>query len=103
MLRLLLPLLAAGALFAQEPLTTDSLPQPDVPKGKLEHFQWTESEIYPGTERDVWIYVPEQYDASEPAALMVFQDGRGYVSAEQLVADLSLDKHMLQEVLRKKD
>jgi enterochelin esterase family protein len=34
-----------------------------------------ESSIFPNTTRDWWVYVPAQYDGSEPAALMVFQDG----------------------------
>src|SRR5205085_7207721 len=32
------------------------------------------------TERDYWVYVPKQYDGSKPAAVMVFQDGAGYVN-----------------------
>jgi gluconolactonase len=36
--------------------------------------------IYPGTVRDYWVYVPKQYTPDKPAALMVFQDGGGYVS-----------------------
>jgi enterochelin esterase-like enzyme len=28
---------------------------------------------------DYWIYVPAQYDPGTPAALMVFQDGEGYI------------------------
>ena len=30
---------------------------------------------------DYWIYVPAQYDPNTPAALMVFQDGQGYVES----------------------
>ncbi|MEZ5366831.1 MAG: alpha/beta hydrolase-fold protein, partial [Bryobacterales bacterium] len=68
-------LLASLPLLAVEyPLTRDSEPHPGVPEGKIEHFTWT-SKIFPGTERGVWIYVPAQYKASEPAAVMVFQDG----------------------------
>ena len=33
------------------------------------------SKIYPGTERDYWVYVPKQYDAAKPACVMVVQDG----------------------------
>lgn len=60
-------------------LGPDSMPK-DVPHGRVEQFSFTESKIYPGTQRDCWIYIPAQYDASKPAALMVFQDGRGYVT-----------------------
>ncbi len=37
-------------------------------------FVW-KSNIYPGTERNYWVYVPTRYDASKPACLMVVQDG----------------------------
>src|SRR5205085_8513805 len=52
----------------------------DVPHGRIEKFQISESKVFPGTTRDGWVYVPAQYDASKPAALMVFQDGGGYQS-----------------------
>jgi enterochelin esterase family protein len=42
--------------------------------------KFADSKIYPGTERDWWIYVPAQYDGKTPAALMVFQDGHGPVN-----------------------
>ena len=61
-------------------LGTDSLPQAGVPAGTVEKFTFKASKIFPGTERDYWVYVPKQYDASKPAALMVFQDGGGYQS-----------------------
>ena len=37
-------------------------------------FLW-KSKIYPGTERNYWLYIPKQYDASKPACTMVVQDG----------------------------
>jgi enterochelin esterase family protein len=36
-----------------------------------------ESQIFKGTKRDWWIYVPAQYRDDAPAAVMVFQDGNG--------------------------
>ncbi len=62
----------------------DYKPGPDaqvkegVPKGKVTQHSWT-SELFPGTVRDYWVYVPAQYDKSKPAAVMVFQDGGGFV------------------------
>ena len=50
-----------------------------VPKGRVEKFAWT-SKIFPGTERDCWVYIPAQYDGKTPACVMVFQDGGGFVS-----------------------
>lgn len=56
----------------------DSLPHPDVPKGKVTQFKWAASKVYEGTERDCWLYVPAQYDDSTPVSVMIFQDGGNY-------------------------
>lgn len=61
-------------------LGPDSQFKAEVPHGRVEKFQITDSQVFPGTVRDGWVYVPAQYDASKPAALMVFQDGGGYQS-----------------------
>jgi len=53
----------------------DSLVQDGVPQGKVEGPFTFKSEIFPGTVRDYWIYVPAQYDASKPAPVFVVQDG----------------------------
>ncbi|MEO6875602.1 MAG: esterase family protein, partial [Opitutaceae bacterium] len=65
------------------PLGPDSLPQPGVPQGKLEHFTWAQSKIFPGTVRDCWIYVPAQYDAANPACVLVIQDGKAHWQPER--------------------
>jgi enterochelin esterase family protein len=57
----------------------DSREQPGVPKGKVTQHRWT-SQVFPGTVRDYWVYVPAQYDGKEPACVMVFQDGGAYVN-----------------------
>ncbi len=59
----------------------DSEPHEGVPTGVVMRYHWL-SDIFPGTERDYWVYVPAQYEASRPACLMVFQDGVSYVSAD---------------------
>jgi enterochelin esterase-like enzyme len=61
-------------------LGPDSMPRDGVPRGEVTKASWTSTNIYPGTVRDYWIYVPKQYDAAQPACLMVFQDGGGFVS-----------------------
>ncbi len=61
-------------------LGDDSLPQAGVPQGAVEKFTFKNSKVFPGTERDYWVYVPKQYNPAKPAALMVFQDGGGYQS-----------------------
>jgi len=57
----------------------DSVRQEGVPKGTVEQFRFVSSKVYPGTERDYWVYVPAQYSKEKSACLMVFQDGAGYV------------------------
>lgn len=56
-------------------LGPESLEQKDVPKGEVVGpVKWT-SNIFPGTVRDYWVYVPAQYDKEKPACVMVVQDG----------------------------
>lgn len=77
---LVLCLAAAPAQAEEYKLGPESTERaPGVPKGRVEKFQYTESKVFPDTTRDCWIYIPSQYDGSKPAALMVFQDGGGYV------------------------
>lgn len=80
--------LFAAVGFAQNPkpdpdapykLGPDSQEQAGVPKGTLKEFTMTDSKTYPGFERKWWLYIPAQYDGRSPAAVMVFQDGGGYV------------------------
>ncbi|HZY79704.1 MAG TPA: alpha/beta hydrolase-fold protein [Cyclobacteriaceae bacterium] len=59
----------------------DSQRQPNVPKGTVTTSVW-ESNIIKGTKRNYSVYVPAQYDASKPAALMVFQDGHAYLKED---------------------
>jgi enterochelin esterase-like enzyme len=57
----------------------DSQFNPDVLQGEVTKYRWENSKIFPNTVRDYWVYVPKQYDAAKPTAVMVFQDGGGYV------------------------
>jgi enterochelin esterase family protein len=61
-------------------LGADSQRKEGVPQGKVTQHQWKQSKLFPGTERDYWVYVPAQYDGNTPACVMVFQDGGGYVN-----------------------
>jgi enterochelin esterase family protein len=56
-----------------------SYQQPGVPSGTLSPKLFHSSKIYDGMKSEYWIYVPAQYDPHTPAALMVFQDGGGYL------------------------
>jgi enterochelin esterase-like enzyme len=60
----------------------DSEPQPGVPRGTILDYDLTASRVFPGTTRRYWVYVPGQYTASEPASVMVFQDGHMYLNPE---------------------
>jgi enterochelin esterase family protein len=70
-----------SAALAAEPYTLgpDSTTQPSVPQGEVTKYTWQSERIFPGTQREYWIYVPKQYDAKKPACLMVFQDGQNYL------------------------
>ena len=61
-------------------LGPDARTQPGVPEGQITKAVWNSERVFPGTQRDYWIYVPAQYDGRKPACVMVFQDGGGYVN-----------------------
>lgn len=46
-----------------------------MPVGEVKGPFVLTSKIYPGTERNYWVYVPKQYDPSKPACSMIVQDG----------------------------
>jgi sugar lactone lactonase YvrE/predicted alpha/beta superfamily hydrolase len=56
----------------------DSQVQPGVPTGDVIKAEFDKSQVYPGTWREYWVYVPKQLDRSKPAPVMVFQDGLQY-------------------------
>ncbi|WP_395750966.1 alpha/beta hydrolase [Prosthecobacter sp.] len=59
--------------------TAESLPQKDVPQGRLEKFEWSTSEVFPDTVRDVTVYLPAGFQPGEETCLMVWQDGSRHV------------------------
>src|SRR6478609_12246206 len=67
-------------IFAQAPaenypVDPASIEQAGVPKGETIKFTFEQSAIFPGTSRDVWVYVPAQYKPDMPACVYVNQDG----------------------------
>ena len=68
-------------------LTTWSFAE-DIPKGTVTKFEFSGSKIFPGTVRDVWVYVPKQYDGSTPACVYVNQDGMLQGPNLQLLRDV---------------
>lgn len=76
--------LGEHVIFQPEPyeLGPDSRPKDNVPTGTITRREWTNSEVFPSTVREYWVYVPAQYDpdGTKPAAVMVFQDGHNFVN-----------------------
>ncbi len=75
-------LLTPDFLSAQQPITypipPEAVRKADVPQGKLLQGTYRDSQVFPGTERDYWIYLPSQLKPDTPAPIMVFQDGHAY-------------------------
>lgn len=75
-------------------LTEDHFPKEGVPKGELKGPFEFHSKIIAGTVRQYWLFIPAQYDESEPASVLVFQDGHratnpgGSIRAPQVLENL---------------
>lgn len=69
----------AVAIAQPAKLSPDHYAKAGVPRGKLLKMSKWRSQVFAGTERDWWIYVPAQYRTGQAAAVMVFQDGHDYV------------------------
>ena len=69
---------APSAIAEPPPWTNDSQRQLGVPQGKVTRYE-IKSQVFKGTLRQYYIYVPAQYDGKSPAAVMIFQDGHTYV------------------------
>src|SRR5262249_19194436 len=90
---------ASARKLGDYPLTADSLPQDDVPKGQLlGPFEWN-SKVIGGTVRRYWVYVPAQYTADKPAGLLVFQDGQRALNPK---GPLRVDQ-VMENLIHKKD
>ena len=74
-------LMLAGVLFSQQKYNVRAPYDPatqkvaDEMQGEVIKFTLSESQIYPGTEREILVYVPQQYDGTKPACLLVCMDG----------------------------
>ncbi|MBI5685866.1 MAG: RICIN domain-containing protein [Verrucomicrobia bacterium] len=47
----------------------------DIPPGAIQQFKFTESKVFPGTVRDVTVFIPAQYDGKKSACVYVKTDG----------------------------
>lgn len=59
------------AVFAQAAQS----PAPAVAKGEVLQFTLENSQVFPGTSRQYWVYIPAAYNPAKPACLYVHQDG----------------------------
>ncbi|MBS1828580.1 MAG: esterase [Acidobacteria bacterium] len=75
----------------------ESYEQAGVPKGKLSEKLVHTSRIYDGMTSDYWIYVPAQYDAAKPAALMVWQDGAGHTDRNGSMRTLNAIDNLIHQ------
>ncbi len=71
-----------GGRLDMPAFTALSYQQSGVPVGTLSAKIVHTSKIYDGMKSEYWIYVPAQYDPHTAAALMVFQDGEGYLDRD---------------------
>ena len=72
------PLAGSGVETAREEIPSYSPPEvrpEDLREGRIETFTFTESRVFPGTVREVTVFVPAQYDAGKPACVYVKTDG----------------------------
>lgn len=70
-----------------------SVEEKKVPEGEMLSFEMKDSAIYPGTVRNIQVYVPAQYDGKTPACLFVRMDGNGH-NIPQLFDELIEDGSM---------
>lgn len=55
--------------------TPPAIKAEDVKPGTLKAFLYTQCKIFPGTTREVTVFIPAQYDAAKPACVYVKTDG----------------------------
>ncbi len=50
----------------------------EIPKGEVIKYTFDQSRIFPGTSREVSVYIPAQYNPAKPACVYINQDGIQY-------------------------
>ncbi len=89
LLRLFFIAIAASSCLASLGSAADEV----APKGEVAKYTFEQSQIFPGTFREYWVYVPKQYDPAKPACVYVNQDGVQY-NAPAVFDDLIHKKDM---------
>lgn len=69
----------------------DDAPKEAFPKGEIIKYTFDQSRIFPGTTREVSVYIPAQYAPDKPACVYVNQDGIQYKAPD--VFDELIHKH----------
>lgn len=65
---------AQSGYDAKYPYDPAKQPVDESVAGEVLEFRFTNSKIYPGTERSYWIYIPKAYKGDKPACLYVCMD-----------------------------
>jgi enterochelin esterase-like enzyme len=65
----------AQAPVEKYPVDSASVEHAGVPKGEILKFTFDQSKIFPGTSREVSVYIPAQYKPDKAACVYVNQDG----------------------------
>ena len=60
-------------------LGPESMASDDAPKGSVTRHIFSSSEVYPDTDTEYWVYVPDSYSERMTACVMLFQDGEEYL------------------------
>ncbi len=65
----------------------EAFPRPGAPTGRVKSYPaWAEATVFADTRRDVWIYTPPGFDdVDDEPALIVFNDGGGYLDRDGAV------------------
>ena len=66
---------AQQAYNVRSPYDPATVPMPEQMRGEIIQFTLDDSHIYPGTERDIMVYIPQAYTGDKPACLLVCMDG----------------------------
>jgi sugar lactone lactonase YvrE/enterochelin esterase-like enzyme len=70
--------LPSGLLKDDYAPSSDSKRQEGVPVGKVFNIPLNDSKVFPGTKRNISVYVPAQYQAVKPACVYVALDNLGF-------------------------
>ena len=67
--------MAQQAYNVRAPFDPATVKMEEKHRGEVLKFTLSDSQIYPGTEREILVYVPQQYKSNKPACLLVCMDG----------------------------